>query len=187
MSTPDLDLVIGAIVWNQQDELLLLEKDVYPWGFTPPTQTIERDEDPQQAMRKLLKELNIRTHNLKIIADDREDASEHPFDNTFYQWVVFEGMFAGSYQGVSEEEPRATWANYERLQQLAERTSLYQEDQMSEETWEQQPGLDPAWHDWLVHLEVIQSTPLAMDEFDETDELNRTRADQEPPLHPPET
>lgn len=187
MADIDIDLAVGILVWNEQDELLLLEKAEYPWGFTPPTVIVDQEQDPEEVARNRLDELGLETHNLESVFDDRDEGREHPLNGTYCQWVVFEAKFAGEYEGLSEEEPDATWASHEMLEALAKRTARYHEDQLSDEAWERQPGLDTSWHDILAELGVITSPRLAMDEFDETDESDSTRSDQEPPSHPPST
>lgn len=182
------NLVIGVLVWNEEDRLFLLEKSAYPWGYTPPAIIIDKDDDPEKSAYNLLQELNLKVHSLEIAADDRETNQEHELDSTYYQWVVYEAKFAGNLEELAETEgPSTGWFTHEALQQLADRTKRYYEDQLSDDAWEARPGLDTAWHDRLVGLGVIESPLLVLDEFDETDELETTRSDQEPPQHPPET
>ena len=166
MATNITDLAIGILVWDDQDNLLLLENESYPWGFAPPTTIAKAGSKPEKVADNLLQQLGIKVHNLDKIHDDTEDSAEHRRNGTYYQWIIYEASFGNQHKGVTEEEPKAAWVNSRRLQWLADRTKAYQEDQISDQNWEESPGLEQAWHDWLTYLDYVKSSIIDEDDYE---------------------
>ncbi|RLC38481.1 hypothetical protein DRH27_02170 [Candidatus Falkowbacteria bacterium] len=59
---------VGAIIKNDKNEILMIERMKYPFGWACPAGHIEKDETPEQALkREILEETGLKVNNYKLL------------------------------------------------------------------------------------------------------------------------
>lgn len=146
---------VGILVFRD-DELLLIERKKFPFGFAPPAGHVDEHGSFEEAARNELKEeVGLDALNLKLVKEGRK---ENPCrrGSTWHYWKIYQTEVQGKIKPSKEETKQAGWYDRGALQQLADRTKDYLAKAIKEEDWQEQPGLEPVWHDWLSELGIIK-------------------------------
>jgi len=75
-----------------------------------------------------------------------------------FWWIYQVTEVTGELNLAPDEARDARWAPVAELQTLADRAAAYAAGDLSEEQWQQQPGLEPVWCYWLQDLGLISLT-----------------------------
>jgi ADP-ribose pyrophosphatase YjhB (NUDIX family) len=146
---------VGMLVWKD-DKLLLIERAKFPFGFAVPAGHVDGDPTfEDSAKRELQEEVGLQVAGLKLVAEGRKENPCRREDGTWHYWKVYEVNYAGELDRSEEETKRADWYAKEQIQALGDRTKKYLNEEISEEEWQQNPGLEPVMYDWLKELDII--------------------------------
>lgn len=152
---------IGVILTNEHDELALLERRRFPVGIAPPAGHIDQHGGLEQAaVAEVLEEIGvpIAINGLKRLIDNRRIANTcRRIDGNYHDWTIYQAYTPSVQLLPSPDETRgASWYDRPSIANLARRTRLYQAGLISPDDWEQYPGLEPVWLDFLTELGYVK-------------------------------
>lgn len=143
------------LVW-QDAKLLLIERAKFPFGFAIPAGHVDGDSSFEAAaQRELEEEVGLKVESMNLAIEGRKNNPCRREDGTWHQWKIFETTISGTLARSKEETKRAGWYSKEEISDLASRTEKYLAKEISEQVWEQNPGLEPVMYDWFKKLEII--------------------------------
>lgn len=146
---------VGMLVWKE-GKLLLIERKKYPFGFAIPAGHVDEDKSfDDAAKRELKEEVGLDTAELKLVAEGREENPCRREDGSWHLWKIYEIMATGELEGNIEETKRIDWYSQEEIKKLATRTEKYLNKEVSDEKWEENPGLEPVMYNWFQKLKII--------------------------------
>lgn len=153
---------VGVIISNRIGEILLLERAKFPFGIAAPAGHIDDHGSPQQAAVDEVQE----EVGLVINSDDLQDTSinERRVENMcrriggdHHIWWVYEtNKFAGELIPSADETKGARWYSLAEVQRLADRTRSYLAGEISEDEWQNKPGLEDLWLEFLLELGYVE-------------------------------
>jgi len=141
---------VGMIV-KQGDNVLLIERMKYPFGFAPPAGHVDGDENFEiSAKRELSEEVGLEATDLKIIFEGRKENRCRREDGTWHYWKIYDVKTAGKVKRSKDETKRVEWYSSQEIEKLKDRTKLYLHGEVSEDEWEKNPGLEVFWYNQKV-------------------------------------
>jgi len=135
---------------------LLIERGRPPYGFAPPAGHVDADilfEDA--ARRELSEEVGLNTINLKLLIEGRKENPCRREGGTWHQWKIYEAQVSGELKRSEVETKQARFVSKEEILELAQRTEKYLEKEITDEEWDEKPGLEPVWYFWFKELNII--------------------------------
>jgi len=146
---------VGMLVYKSED-LLLIERRLYPSGFSPPSGHVDGDASYEfAASRELQEETGLHAINLELIKEGRKGNPCRREGGTWHYWKIYRAEVEGEIVRSLSETKSAKWYNPEEIKKLYYRTSLYLEGKVSEGEWQRSPGIEPVWHEWLNELHML--------------------------------
>lgn len=146
---------VGMLVW-QNDKLLLIERKKFPFGFAPPTGHVDGDVDfVTSAKRELSEEVGLETVRIELLIEGRKDNVCRREDGSWHYWKIYQMETAGEAKRSEDETKQAGFYDKEALLKLADKTERYLRGEIEQTDWEQSPGLEPVWYEWLKELKII--------------------------------
>ena len=146
---------VGMIVWKG-DKILLIERAKFPKGFACPAGHVDSDESYEiSAKRELKEEVGLDATELALVADKRMENPCRREGGSWHHWKVFKTEASGELERSLDETKKAGWYSIEEIKNLGAKTQEYRDGKISEEAWDQNPGLEPIWFDWLKELNII--------------------------------
>ena len=118
---------VGVLLFNEHNELLLIERARFPFGYAAPAGHIDEHGSPEQAAIEEVREetgLLIAKGSLQHVIRDRRIENRCRRQGGFYHdWDVFKtNQYQGTLQPSKDETNGAQWLSPERLQALADET-----------------------------------------------------------------
>ncbi|MGB8346588.1 MAG: NUDIX domain-containing protein [Ktedonobacteraceae bacterium] len=148
---------VGILVWRG-NELLLIERRKFPYGFAPPAGHVDGDPTFEfAAWRELEEEVGLMATSFRLVAEGDRPNRCRRVNGTWHHWKVYRAQVEGGQpvRASIAETKQTGWYTREKLADLARRTEQYRAGLISEERWQAAPGLEPVWYDWLTHLGVL--------------------------------
>lgn len=146
---------VGMLVWKD-GSLLLIERKKPPFGFAPPAGHIDEDVSFEEAAKKELKEeVGLDTKKIELLIEGRKENSCRREGGSFHYWKIYSIEAEGDIKRSEDETKQAKYCHVEELSRLATKTERYIAGEISEESWEASPGLEPVWYEWLKELRII--------------------------------
>jgi len=145
---------VGMLVWKD-DKLLLIERRKPPFAFAPPAGHCDGKEFDDIAKEELQEETGLIAKSLKLIAEGKKENSCRRIDGSWHYWKIYDCETSGEIERSQTETKQIRWASKEELVALAKRAEEYRAGKISETEWENNPGLEPVWCDWLKELTII--------------------------------
>lgn len=147
---------VGMLVRKGAD-LLLIERRRPPFGFAPPAGHVDGDLAYEAAAaRELTEEVGLRADLLKLVFEGDMNNPCRRTGGTWHHWKIYEVGVRDTRVKRSEDETRqAGWYTAEQIRGLAERTRKYMAHQISDEVWQQNPGLEKVWYEYFIKLGII--------------------------------
>ena len=145
---------VGMMVWHD-DKLLLIERAKPPYGFAIPAGHVDDDalfEDA--ARRELEEEVGLIADSLELVIEGRKDTSCRR-GGAWHYWKIYRVETSGELDRSLEETKQTRWASRDELQTLAKRTIQYIEGNITEEEWEQNPGLEVVMYEWFQKIGAL--------------------------------
>ena len=145
---------VGILVWKD-NQLLLIERKNFPFGFAPPAGHLDSDTYEEAARRELQEEVGLTATKLKPLLEEKVNNKCRRENGGWHEWQIFEAETVGDLKPSQEETKKVGWYHRKELKTLANRTKDYRAGRINNESWERKPGLEEVWHDFLKKLGVI--------------------------------
>ena len=151
---------VGVII-ERDEELLLLKRAKYPFGYAPPAGHVDDHGSYEQAaVDEVGEELGLAVSVAGLIKtsiwDRRTDLACRREGGDHHIWRVYRATeFDGVLSPDADETAGADWQSVDSLQALADKTRIYLDGLTTEEDWRQDPGIEVVWLGFLVELGYI--------------------------------
>lgn len=146
---------VGVLVWRD-DNLLLIERKKPPFGFAPPAGHVDNDKTFEEtAQRELFEEVGLTTKKIELLAEGRKENKCRRENGNWHYWKIYKIESVGDISPGKDEVKRYGWFSKKEVNKLAERTKKYAKEEITDEQWEDNPGLEPVWLEWLDKLGFI--------------------------------
>lgn len=146
---------VGMLIWNG-DRLLLIERRKPPYGFAPPAGHIDDHGSFEKAAKAEVKEeVGLKVTDVELTTEGRKENACRRENGAWHYWKIFNVKVEGQIMPSSNEVKQCRWFTKEQLRELSEKTKEYLSGKLSEDTWQESPGLEPVWRGWLSELNVI--------------------------------
>ncbi len=144
------------MIVRNNEEILIIERKKYPFGFACPAGHIEEGENAlEAAKRELREEVGLEAKNLTILLERKKENRCRRDGGTFHNWTVFEVEASGKITESPDETKSVTWVSASELQKLSDRTSRYISGQIDEDSWIKSPGLEEVWDQFFKELKIL--------------------------------
>lgn len=147
---------VGILVWSE-GKLLLIERVRPPFGYAPPAGHVDNHGTYlDAAIAELYEETGLRAGELTLIAEKRKNNPCRRVGGEWHNWQVYEATSHEKNVSINVKEVKTfLWCDAIKLSELANRTQMYRKHIISEAEWQQTPGLEPVWEEWLTELGII--------------------------------
>lgn len=146
---------VGMLVWRE-DRVLLIERKRFPFGFAPPAGHVDGDSNFEDAARRELKEeVGLDVKNIKLVIEGRKENECRREDGTWHYWKIYKIEAEGEILRSQEETRQAGWYDKEQLNELAKKTEKYTKGEITDDLWQESPGIEPVWYEWFKQLDII--------------------------------
>jgi ADP-ribose pyrophosphatase YjhB (NUDIX family) len=145
---------VGILVWKD-GRLLLIERRNFPFGFAPPAGHLDGDSYEEAAKRELKEEVGLEATDLKLLLEERADTSCRREKDGWHYWKIYESKVNGEVKHSPQETKQAGWYDLKQIRSLAEKTGRYRKAKISDEDWQEDPGIENVWLDWFNNLGII--------------------------------
>lgn len=146
---------VGILVFKD-DKLLLIERKLFPFGFAPPAGHIDQHGSPEQAAKdELQEETGLITDAVKLKTEGKKNNHCRRLNGDWHYWYVYTAEANGEVKGNPDETKKVGWYSVDQISLLAQRTQQYLSGKISEKDWEDSPGLEVVWLEWLKQLKII--------------------------------
>jgi len=146
---------VGMLVWRD-DKLLLIERKKPPFGFAPPSGHVDKDNSFEAAAKRELKEeVGIETDNIELLIEGRKNNPCRRENGSWHYWKIYKIDANGEIKRSDDETKQANFCGKDILLSLASKTEKYIRGDITQNNWENSPGLEPVWYEWLKELKII--------------------------------
>lgn len=145
----------GMLVWKD-NKLLLIERKKPPFGFAVPAGHVDADSSFEEAAKRELKEeVGLNAKSLQLIIEGKKENPCRRQGGNWHYWKIYKIETEGEVGPSKKETKQAEWYLTEEIRQLGSRTENYLRGEISEEEWQNSPGLEPIWYEWFKQLKII--------------------------------
>lgn len=146
---------VGMLVWKN-GKLLLIERKRFPFGFAPPAGHLDQDNSFEKAAKRELKEeVGLEATSLKLVLDAKKNNICRRVDGNWHHWKIYEVKATGNIKRSPVETKQIGWYSPDEIKTLAKITAGYLKGKITEEKWQQEPGIETVWYDWFKKLKII--------------------------------
>ena len=146
---------VGIIV-RRGEEILLIERKKFPFGFAPPSGHVDLDPDYETAAKRELKEeVGLEVVELNLLIEGKKENKCRRDGGTWHYWKIYQAEVQGDIVASSDETKQVGWFSPERIRELSDRTGKYLSGEITEKEWEESPGIEVVWYEWFKELEII--------------------------------
>ena len=153
---------VGIIV-RRNDQLLLLERQKFPWGFAAPAGHVEDGEAYRDAaIRELREETGLHVVSLSLLHTEQVANQCRRPGGDCHAWEIYEAEVTGELVRNLDEAKHLGWYSMAQVHEMAQMTCWYLDGIIAESVWQRTSGLEPVWFHFLTHLAILSSeeTPL---------------------------
>lgn len=149
----------GIVLRDSEGNFALMKRAKFPYGYAPSAGHIDDFGTPENAaIQEMREELGIYLkksdlkqtdiYGLRVDKKCRRPGGDH------HVWYVFEAEVAkgNKIKPDADETRGADWYTHKELQTLADRTKAYLNGEVLEEDWQNNPGLEEVWVDFMLEL-----------------------------------
>lgn len=146
---------VGMLVW-EKGKLLLIERKKFPFGFAPPAGHVDGDTSYEEsAARELEEEVGLKSVNLELLIEGRKENHCRREDGNWHYWKIYKAEAGGEIQRSLDETKQVGWLSIDEIKLLSQRTEKYLAGDISEKEWQDNPGIEIVWYEWLKELKII--------------------------------
>lgn len=148
---------VGVIIKNKLNEILIIERKKFPFGFAMPAGHIDDFSSPEEcAIGEVKEEVGLDVESLNLVLEGEYKNPCRREGGTHHYWYVFEATVGlGEIVPSQDETKQVYWCSKEKLKELAKRTERYKSGNISDEEWEANPGLEKIWYTLLKQISEI--------------------------------
>lgn len=156
---------VGVLLCDEHGRWLMLERATFPAGVAPVAGHVFDDhagyEDAARA--EVAEELGLTVTSLELLPVGgwrpnrcrRRPGSR----GVGHQWQVYRATVTGTLTPSARETRNVRWHSAAELQQLAGVTVAYANGHITPAEFEDRPGIEPVWVQWLSDYDLISVTP----------------------------
>ena len=153
MSDKTCDHISVGMIVEKGGKILLIERKKFPFGMAPPAGHVDGDESYEIAARRELKEeVGLGVTRLELLWEGKKENSCRRKDGTWHYWKVYGAEVEGDIETSDEEVKRFGWYDSEQIEKLLERTNRYRKGEISDEEWEERPGVELVWAELIGEI-----------------------------------
>ncbi len=160
---------VGILVFNKLDELLLIERAKFPPGFALPAGHVDSDENFLiAANRELLEEVGIENADLRFLIEGKKENPCRREGGSWHYWKLFlanRKIDASEVKRSMDETKKVGWYNSVSVLGLSMLTEDYLRGKITNEDWQQSPGLEPVMHEWFSDTSLHNQLKLMGNTF----------------------
>jgi|SRR3989344_8148577 len=146
---------VGIFVWRD-DKLLLIQRAKFPYGFAVPAGHVDDDSTFEDAAkRELMEEVGLTVTELHLLAEKRKENPCRRVDGTWHYWKLFSAKTKGDVNRSLDETKLARWFDRDEIKKLALRNEQYLHNDMNDDEWKENPGLEPVMYELFKELEIL--------------------------------
>lgn len=146
---------VGILVWRDE-KLLLIERNIIPYGLAPPAGHIEKGDTYESAAEgELSEEAGMEVTSLKLLYQGRKENKCVRENGNWHYWKIFKAKAKGEPIPAKKEAKKAGWYSKDQIESLADRTRRYLKGKISEKAWETDPGIEVIWLEFFKELEIL--------------------------------
>lgn len=143
------------LIWKN-DKLLLIERKLFPFGFAPPAGHVDDKGSFENAAREeVQEEVGLTSLKIKLIAEGKKENPCRRKGGTWHYWKIYEVETTGEIKRSEDETKQVNWFSQNQIRKLANRTNEYLAGKISEEDWQNLPGIEPVWLEWFKELQIV--------------------------------
>jgi ADP-ribose pyrophosphatase YjhB (NUDIX family) len=110
---------VGILVYNEKNELLLIERGTFPFGMAPVAGHIDQHASYEEAaIAEVREEVGLEIDSLRLVAEGRRENPCRRVNGYWHYWKVYEAWARGVVQLSPREARRAEWCDSKRLAEL---------------------------------------------------------------------
>lgn len=138
---------VGMIV-SRGNKVLLIERRKQPYGFAAPAGHVDDDSTYEAAAeRELMEEVGLRADSLKLVSEKEVANPCRRQNGDWHHWKIYEVSTEGEVLPSEQETKQARWVSPDELENLADITRSYLAHQITDEEWQNNPGLEVVWYE----------------------------------------
>ncbi|MDD4901842.1 MAG: NUDIX hydrolase [Patescibacteria group bacterium] len=110
----------GAVIKNNQGEILLIERAIFPFGWSCPSGHIEEGENPEQGMkREIFEETGLKVRKSRLLFNEFLDWNECSRGVVGHNWFLYEvSEWTGKLKKEESEVKNINWVAISELKKL---------------------------------------------------------------------
>ena len=126
----------GIIIQNSQNEILMIDRANYPYGWACPAGHIDEGETPDQAVvREAKEETGLELIDHELLLHEYISWNECALGEKGHDWFVFRALgWEGEVKQAEKEAKAIKWQPIDELDKLK---------------------LEPAWEHWFNKLKIL--------------------------------
>ncbi len=146
---------VGMLIYKG-DDLLLIERMKFPFGFAPPAGHVDdKGTFENAAKEEVEEEVGLVPTNMELIKEGRKENPCRREGGTWHYWKIYKVDTEGDIKPSEDETKQAGWFSKNQIEELANRTEEYRAGKVSEDDWQKTPGIEPVWYEWFKELGII--------------------------------
>jgi len=145
---------VGMII-RKGENILLIERRIFPFGFAPPAGHLDGDTFDHSALRETEEEVGLKSKSSKLLIEGKKENKCRRIGGSWHYWKIYEIQTEGEIQRSEEETKQAGWFSIEQIKNLASKIQRYLDGQIPESEWQESPGLEPVWFEWFKELGIL--------------------------------
>lgn len=146
---------VGMII-KKDGKILLNERMKPPFGFAPPAGHVDdHGSFEDAAIEEVKEEVGLTVTKLALIFEGRRENYCRRKGGTWHYWKWYEAEVEGEIVANPDETIRVGWYSKEEIKKLAKRAEGYLAGKISENDWQNNPGLEVAWYKWSKEIKLF--------------------------------
>ena len=147
---------VGIVVRDEKQRILLLERKKFPPGFASPAGHVDDQETcTNAAIRELKEETGLDVLNIQLVLEIDMNNKCRRINGSWHHWCVYQAIVKGELIRNIDEAKQIGWYTIDEVKNLGHKTEEYLLGNISDEIWQQFPGLEPVWYDFFKKLSLI--------------------------------
>ncbi len=146
---------VGMLI-RRGDDLLLIERRKPPFGFAPPAGHIDEKGSFENAAREEVEEeVGLIPTEIELLAEGKKENPCRRPGGSWHYWKIYQVNTSGDIKRSEDETKQAGWFTLDQIKELAQRSEKYLAGRISDEEWQQSPGIEPVWLEWFKKLRIL--------------------------------
>lgn len=146
---------VGMII-RKGETILLIERKKPPYGFAPPAGHVDdKGSFDNAAKEEVEEEVGLNVVNVTLVTEGRKENPCRRPGGSWHYWKIYEVETSGEVKRSEDETKQAGWYTVDQIKTLAQRTVSYKAGEISEDDWQNSPGIEPVWCEWFKELKIL--------------------------------